>query len=122
MGFGPLTHCPPPTAYLPISTKCITAMYLKIHNIPGQGSILAACDAELLGKTLTSPLCDVEIDSSFYGDTRATEEELLAALAETCSANLMGKRVCDIAIKAGLLDIESCLLIAGVPHAQIYGV
>ncbi len=97
-------------------------MYLKIHNIPGQGSILAACDADLMGKTLTSPLCDVEIDPSFYGDTRATEEELLAALADVCSANLMGKRVCDIAIKAGLLEMESCLLIDGVPHAQIYGV
>ena len=97
-------------------------MYLKIHNIPGQGSILAACDAELLGKTLTSPICDVEIDPSFYGDTKATEEEFLAALANACSANLMGKRVCDIAIKAGLLEMESCLLISGVPHAQIYGV
>jgi len=97
-------------------------MYLKIHNIPGQGSLLAACDAELLGKTLTSPLCDVEIDPYFYGDTRATEEEFLEALSGVCSANLMGKRVCDVAIKAGLLDLESCLLIAGVPHAQIYGV
>ncbi len=97
-------------------------MYLKIHNIPGQGSILAACDAEIMGKTLTSPLCDVEIDSSFYGDTIATEEEFLAALGKVCSANLMGKRVCDIAIKEGFLDLESCLMIAGVPHAQIYGV
>ena len=96
-------------------------MYLKIHDIPNQGSILAACDAELIGKTLTSPLCDIEIDSFFYGDTRATEEEFLDGLTCVGSANLMGKRVCDIAIKAGLLTIDSCLIIDGVPHALIFG-
>jgi hypothetical protein len=111
-----------PTAYLPFSTKYIKAMYLKIHDIPGQGSILAACDAELLGRTLTSPMCDIEIDSSFYGDKKATEEEFLDSLADVSSANLIGKRVCDIAIKAGLITKESCIIIEGIPHAQIYGV
>jgi hypothetical protein len=72
----------PPTDYLPINTKYITAIYLMIHNIPGQGSILAACDTNPMGKSLTSPLCDVEIDPSIYGDTRETEEKLPAALAK----------------------------------------
>ncbi|HKM41920.1 MAG TPA: DUF424 domain-containing protein [Methanocorpusculum sp.] len=96
-------------------------MYLKIHDIPGHGSILAACDSELLGRTLTSPLCDVEIDPSFYGDKEVTEEEFLDALHEVSSANIIGRRVCEIALKTGLITIDSCLMIDGIPHAQIYG-
>ncbi|HJK46560.1 MAG TPA: DUF424 domain-containing protein [Methanocorpusculum sp.] len=96
-------------------------MYLKIHNIPGQGEILAVCDRELLNTTLTCPACDITIDPSFYGDILATEAEVLAALTASANANLIGKRVCDLAIAAGLLDKKSCIMIGDIPHAQIYG-
>ena len=81
-------------------------MYLKIHNIPGQGEILAVY---------------ITIDPSFYGDILATEAEVLAALTASANANLIGKRVCDLAIAAGLLDKKSCIMIGDIPHAQIYG-
>ena len=60
-------------------------------------------------------------DPSFYGDILATEAEVLAALTASANANLIGKRVCDLAIAAGLLDKESCIMIGDIPHAQIYG-
>ncbi|HJJ39095.1 MAG TPA: DUF424 family protein [Methanocorpusculum sp.] len=34
----------------------------------------------------------------------------------------MGKKVCAIAIKAGLIDESDCIVIEGIPHAQIYRV
>lgn len=96
-------------------------MYLKIHNIPGQGRITAACDRELLNTTLTCPACDIIVDSGFYGDVLATEEEVLAALAAATNANIIGKRVCELAIAAGLLEAATCIMIGDIPHAQIYG-
>ncbi len=97
-------------------------MYLKIHQISGSGTITAVCDADLIGRTLTSVLCDITIDPSFYGDTLVSETEVLAALREASNANIIGEKVCALAIGAGLITRESCLLIEGIPHAQIYGV
>lgn len=97
-------------------------MYLKIHEISGSGSVTAICDADLMGRTLTSEFCDIDIDPSFYGDTLVKEEEALAALEEAANANIIGEKICRLAIEAGLIDKDSCIIIAGVPHAQIYGV
>lgn len=96
-------------------------MYLKIHNIPGQGEVIAVCDRELLNTTLTCPTCDIIIDPGFYGDVLASETDVLAALTASVNANIIGKRVCDLAIAAGLIDKESCIMIGDIPHAQIYG-
>lgn len=95
-------------------------MYLKIHNYPGQERVVAACDAELLNKTLTTPAFDIIIDPAFYGDTLATREEILKALKETRNANIIGKKVCELAILAGIIEKESCIMIDDIPHAQIY--
>lgn len=97
-------------------------MYLKIHKTPGSESVTAVCDAELMGRTIESEICDITIDHSFYGDTLATKEEVLKALSESVNANIIGKKACEIAVDAGLIDKDCCIIIGGVPHAQIYGV
>jgi Uncharacterized conserved protein len=98
-------------------------MYLKIHKTPGEENILAICDAELMGKTLTSDFCnDIIIDRGFYGDELATEEEVKKALHEATNANIIGKKVCKIAADEGLIDLECCIMFEDIPHAQIYGV
>ncbi|HJJ42576.1 MAG TPA: DUF424 family protein [Methanocorpusculum sp.] len=97
-------------------------MYLKVHKIPGCESVTAVCDAELLGKTLSNDLCEITIDESFYGNELATDEEVLNALELSTNSNIIGKKVCRIAIDAGLIEEESCIIIEGIPHAQIYGV
>lgn len=99
-----------------------TQMYLKIHKISGSESVTAICDAELMGRTLTSEFCDIIIDESFYGKELATKEEVIRALRDSANANIIGKKVCEIAIEEGLIDKECCIIIEGIPHAQIYGV
>jgi hypothetical protein len=95
-------------------------MYLKIHNITGQGEVVAVCDCELLNTTITCPICDIIVDPSFYGDVLASDAEVLAALTTAVNANLIGKRVCNLAVAAGLINKESCIMIGDIPHAQIY--
>jgi len=95
-------------------------MHLKIHEIVGEGSVVAACDAELIGKTLKGEHCDLVIDPSFYGDTVASEEEVLEALKSATNANIIGDKVCHLAIQAGIIDESICMEINGILHAQIY--
>jgi len=95
-------------------------MHLKIHENVGEGSVVAVCDAELIGKTLKGKYCDLVIEESFYGDTLASEEEVLDALKSATNANIIGKKVCRLAIQAGIIDEGICMEINGIPHAQIY--
>ncbi|MDR0438763.1 MAG: DUF424 domain-containing protein [Methanocalculaceae archaeon] len=96
-------------------------MYLKIHNVLGHGKIIAVCDRELLNTTITCSTCDIIIDHSFYGDIIASDSEVIAAISSSISANLIGKRVCNLAISSGFIDKKSCIMIGDIPHAQIYG-
>ena len=94
-------------------------MYLRIHKVPGKGEIVAACDRELLNRTLTSGEIELFVDERFYGNTPATEEELIKALKEAENANLIGKKVVSVAIRCGAAEQESCLMIGDIPHIQI---
>ncbi len=97
-------------------------MHLKIHKISGCDTIVAACDAALIGQTLTCPQCDIVVDASFYGEETATEEEIIRALRSAANANIIGEKVCDAAVRAGIIDKDAIILIGDIPHAQIYGV
>lgn len=97
-------------------------MHLKIHKISGCDTIVAACDADLIGKTLTCPQCDIVVDESFYGTETASEEEIICALRSAANANIIGEKVCAAALEAGIIDKETIILIGNIPHAQIYGV
>lgn len=94
------------------------AMYLKIHKEPGGGTVVAVCDRELLGRTLTEGNIEFTISEYFYGDVPASEEEVRYALAHASNANIIGTRVVEIAISLGCIEPSSCLVIDSVPHAQ----
>ena len=111
-----------PNEYTLQRPNIYTTMHLKIHNISGCGTVVAACDADLIGKTLTCPQCDIIVDESFYGTETATEEEIINALQSAANANIIGEKVCTVALKAGIIDKETIILIGNIPHAQIYGV
>ncbi|NLA37906.1 MAG: DUF424 domain-containing protein [Methanomicrobiales archaeon] len=95
-------------------------MYLKVHHIPGAGEVVAACDSELLGVTLMHGDVEIRITEGFYGTERATEEEVGRALAGATNANVIGKRVVALAIALGLVSEECCIIIGGIPHAQVF--
>ncbi len=94
-------------------------MYLKIHQ-SGAEIIVAACDKGILGKKLKHGNVNVEISESFYKGDIASEEQVIAALVNTRTANLFGERTVACAIKCGAVDPECVVIISGVPHAQIF--
>ena len=95
-------------------------MYLKIHRVHGQGEVVAACDPDLLNRTLRHGEVDVLISAGFYGDCLVTEDEVREALRGASNINLFGRRAVALACELGLVDEADCLLIDEVPHAQIY--
>ncbi|KKH92251.1 hypothetical protein EO95_04150 [Methanosarcina sp. 1.H.T.1A.1] len=96
-------------------------MYLKIYKSEGQ-RLVAACDEELLGKTLKHGNAVVEISKAFYGEESVSEEELQKALEEAMTANLFGEKTIKCAIKCEIIDPDSVIMIDGVPHAQVFRV
>ena len=96
-------------------------MYLKIYK-NGEHVLVAACDEEVLGKTLKHGNTMVEINRAFSEGEPVSEEELEKALEEATTANLFGEKTIKCAIKCGLIDPDSVIVIDCVPHAQVFRV
>ena len=97
-------------------------MHLKIHTIPGEGTITALCDADLIGTTVHGEYCDLVVDDDFYGSKAVSQDEIIAALKDATNANIIGKKSCALAIAVGIITAEDCMIIDGIPHAQVYKV
>ena len=88
----------------------------KLHN-QGNELVLAACDNELIGKTLTNHLgAEIYINPEFYNGEECTSEELQKLLKECSTANLFGAET----IKAAGNNIGKVIDCNGVPHAQVF--
>ena len=94
---------------------------MRIHRVRSE-FVVAACDAELLGREL--PVGDrgrtVRVSGDFYGEREVSVEELLWALERATVANLLGSRVLRIASEHGHVAAEATTELGGVPHAEIF--
>ncbi len=93
---------------------------MRVHRVRRE-VVVAACDAELLGRELPlgSGVQTVKVSPQFYGERRVPREELVWAIQHGTIVNLLGSRVCQIAQEAGLLAADHTGLLGGVPHAEI---
>jgi len=94
-------------------------MYLKIYK-NGENVLVAACDKEVLGRSLKHGNTLVEVSKAFYEGEYVSEEELKKALQGATTANLFGEKTVRCAIKCGFIDPDSVIMIDSVPHAQIF--
>jgi len=91
---------------------------VSIHKGPN-GSVLAVCDEELLGRTFSEGKLRLAVSEAFYGGDMVEEEILLEHLNRARSINLVGERAIGIAIREGLVDGSCVLPIDGVMHAMV---
>ena len=96
-------------------------MYFKLHERGGQ-KVLAACDKELIGKTLEEKGAHLDLAkyASFYKGESCTEKELLSMMPLASSLNLVGKKAVAAGLKSGLFSQKEVKYINGIPHIQIY--
>jgi len=85
----------------------------------GKDILVAACDAELLGKTLKFRKTDFPVRREFYGGETLTAEEALLEIQNGTTVNLLGEKIVRHALKAGLVHPEAVLYVSGIPHALI---
>ena len=85
----------------------------------GREFVVAACDAELLGKTLKGGRVPFKVNEAFYKGVLMEVEEALGIIKMGTIVNLVGKRVVEAAIRVGLVHPEAVLYLGEVPHAQI---
>jgi hypothetical protein len=101
-------------------TRTGILMFLKVHRGPDASEVIAICDRELLNATLRQGDHEIVLSEKFYGNCLTSENDVREALRTASNANLIGPRAVSLAIEMGLISSESCIEIAGIPHALIF--
>ena len=84
-----------------------------------EGSLVAACDADLLGKTLKFGKITFHVRREFYGGSLVDVKEAIEMIKKASNCNLVGTKIVDEALRQGLVHPQAVVNIAGVPHTQI---
>jgi len=93
-------------------------VYVKIRRW-GQQVLLAACDADVLGKTFQDSDLVFEVKEEFYKGFKTSIEEAVSLIEKSTIVNLVGTRIVKKAIERGYVHPEAVIEICGVLHAQI---
>lgn len=99
-----------------LSEKSI-AMRIHTNEL---GSVLAAADKELIGRTLKQGKIHFVVSPTFYNEELVSLKEFEEHLDEATNANLIGEKTVNAAQKKGLIELTNIIHIEGVPHAQVY--
>lgn len=85
----------------------------------GRDTIVAVCDAELLGKTLQGSRVSFKVNERFYGGVQASIEEAIEAIQKSTISNLVGKKIVEAAIAHKIVNESSVIYFGDIPHTQI---
>jgi len=89
------------------------------------GTIIAACDRELLGRKLKKNNLEIVVSERFYGGRLVNKEELIILFKNADVLNLLGEKVIKLAEDLGLIHSEAKIFFEDedgrkIPHAQLY--
>ncbi len=93
-------------------------VYIKVRRW-GRSTLLAICDAELLGTVLRDDKITFAVREEFYKGLRVSVGEAIELMKQSSIVNMVGRGIVEEAIREGLIHPEAVLRISGVPHAQI---
>jgi uncharacterized protein len=94
---------------------------VKIHKSGGE-TLIACCDADILGKRLTDGELDIHVSEGFYGGDKVDEEGMIRFLGEATVANIIGERAVDAAVRRGIVEPSGVIEVCGLKHAQVFRV
>ncbi len=89
---------------------------MKVYT-KGKETMVAAADADLIGKTFREGKFKIEVGTFYEGDV-VSEESLHEHLKLATIGNFVGKETIEAAKRGGYVTDEGILWIGGVPHAQ----
>ena len=85
----------------------------------GHHVLLAACDADLLGRVLREGKIVFEVREEFYKGPKISVDEAIDLMEKSTVVNMVGNCIVQKAIEKGLIHSEAVLNISGILHAQI---
>ena len=85
----------------------------------GRDTLVAVCDAELLGQTLQGGRVPFKVSEEFYKGIPGSVEEALEAMRRATICNLVGKKIVGAAIGKKLVHGRAVIYFGDIPHAQI---
>ena len=89
---------------------------MKVYH-QGKEVLVAAADADLIGKTFREGKFKIEVGTFYEGDP-VSAEALLNHLRLATIGNFVGRETIEAAKRGGFVTEEGILWIEGVPHAQ----
>jgi hypothetical protein len=89
---------------------------MKIYH-QGKETLVAAADADLIGKTFREGKFKIDVGPFYEGDV-VSEEMLVSQLRLATIGNFVGAETVEAAKRAGFVSNGGVLWIDGVPHAQ----
>jgi uncharacterized protein len=89
---------------------------MKVYH-QGKETLVAAADADLVGKTFREGKFKIEVGPFYEGDV-VSEETLVSQLRLATIGNFVGTETVEAAMRAGFVSDGGVLWIDGVPHAQ----
>ncbi len=92
------------------------AIRMKVYH-QGKETLVAAADADIIGKTFREGKFKIEVGAFYEGET-VSEEFFISNLQDATIGNFVGKETVDAAMRAGFVSDGGILWIDGVPHAQ----
>ncbi len=91
---------------------------LKVYN-QGKEVLVAACDADLLGKMFTEGELQLDVKPEFYDGVNVTREQFVSHLRMATIGNFVGEETVHVALEEGFIEEGGIIMIDGVPHAQM---
>jgi len=85
----------------------------------GRELLVAAADADLLGRTLREGEIRLQVGDFYNGDV-VSEEDLVDQVRAATMGNFVGEETIAACLRHGLIEASGILRIEGVPHAQLY--
>lgn len=90
----------------------------KVYRVQ-KDTLLAVCDADIVGRVLDKDGLDIEIKENFYSDEKCGSRKIMWLSREATIINAVGRNIVDLLIKEGLVDGNNVLKVKGVPMAQM---
>lgn len=92
--------------------------YVKVHE-RGKEVLVAICDEELLGKTITVGDIVIEVKPEFYRGERVEVSRIHEYIERGTVINLIGNNVVKEAAKRNKILMDAAVEFNGILHVQI---
>ena len=92
-------------------------MIVKVHQADN-GTVVAVCDSELVGKKFSENEADLDLTGDFFSGDEMDEDHAGDLLRNCYTFNIVGEKSIKLGLKEEVITQEDVKLISGIPHAQ----